>query len=238
MSDCKRCGCPDCQRTWHAAYLWGVARRALIGAGCPIEDGCHVPTVLDDWLNAVTLAVRDRLAPAAGAEGDDSAPPPPPPDPEERQHTLGAVWAQINRRRPLAAAEAGRYVHVWTRGDPGLLGPSYLPPEVFRQLRGGVAFVGKVDNLVPPSLAYPDERSALVAVGAALERAAALEREAEAQAGPPRRVPVALAPLAPLEGDEAATRQPVPPGPAALDTLTVLVCPVLPPGEARLRRRE
>lgn len=222
MSDCKRCGCHDCQRTWHAAYLWGVARRALIEAGCPIEDGCHVPTVLDDWLNAMTLAVRDRLAPAAGAEGDDSTPPPLPPDPEDRQHTLGAVWAQINRRRPLAVAEAGRYVHAWTRQEPGLLGPSYLPPEVFRQLRGGVPLADGVGNRVPPSLAYPDERTALAAVGAALERAADLEGEAEAQAGPARRVPV----------------QPVMPGPAALDTLTVLVCPALPPGEARLRRRE
>lgn len=36
-----------------AAYLWGVVRQKLIEAGCPIQDGCHVPTTIDEWLAGV-----------------------------------------------------------------------------------------------------------------------------------------------------------------------------------------
>ena len=54
----------------HQAHLWCMARQALIDAGCPLEDGCHVPTVHGNWLNGVTAL---RTFTAQGTRGFDAA---------------------------------------------------------------------------------------------------------------------------------------------------------------------
>ena len=43
-------------RRSHAAHLWGVVRQLLIEAGCRIEDGCHVPTTVGEWLRRKTAS--------------------------------------------------------------------------------------------------------------------------------------------------------------------------------------
>lgn len=54
----------------HKAHLWSVVRDMLIEADCPIEDGCHVPTVVGNWLAGVT-AMRTFSA-ARGMRGFDA----------------------------------------------------------------------------------------------------------------------------------------------------------------------
>jgi hypothetical protein len=36
------------------AHQWHFVRGVLIDAGCPIVDGCHIPSVVTDWLDGVT----------------------------------------------------------------------------------------------------------------------------------------------------------------------------------------
>lgn len=33
------------------AIRWRAARDILIERGCPIREGCHIPTIIEQWLN-------------------------------------------------------------------------------------------------------------------------------------------------------------------------------------------